>query len=95
MKSDKKILDATCGSRMMWFDKNHPEAIFIDKRKGVFTAYGNEIIVSPDIQVDFKNLPFEDESFYLVVFDPPHSKWLGGNTIDRSMDNYFLIGKLK
>lgn len=32
----KKILDATCGSRMMWFDKEHPETIYTDKRKGTF-----------------------------------------------------------
>lgn len=77
----KKILDATCGSKMMWFDKNHPSVVFTDKRKGVFTAYGKKTIIDPDIQADFKNLPFTDKSFYLVVFDPPHSKWLGGDTI--------------
>lgn len=76
-----KILDATCGSKMMWFDKNNPDVIFTDKRKGSFEAYGNKTIIEPDIQTDFKNLPFADNSFYLVVFDPPHSKWLGGNTI--------------
>lgn len=26
----------------------------------------------PDIIADFTDLPFEDNSFYLVVFDPPH-----------------------
>lgn len=78
---DKKVLDACCGSRMMWFDKINPITVFTDKRKGVFTAYGNETIVEPDYQVDFKELPFENNSFYLVVMDPPHSKWLGDNTI--------------
>ena len=29
---DKKILDACCGSRMFWFDKNNPDVLFIDKR---------------------------------------------------------------
>lgn len=77
----KKILDATCGSKMMWFNKSHPEVIYTDQRKGVFEAYGNETVINPDIQVDFKALPFPTDSFYLVVFDPPHSKWLGGNTI--------------
>ena len=82
MKTDgKKILDATCGSRMMWFNKQHPEAIYTDKREGVFVAYGNETIVKPDVKTDFQNLPFNENSFYLVVFDPPHSKWLGENTI--------------
>lgn len=26
----------------------------------------------PDVVCDFKDLPFDDNSFYLVVFDPPH-----------------------
>ena len=28
--------------------------------------------MTPDTICDFKNLPFDNESFYLVVFDPPH-----------------------
>jgi 23S rRNA G2069 N7-methylase RlmK/C1962 C5-methylase RlmI len=28
--------------------------------------------VNPDIIADFRDMPFADESFYLVVFDPPH-----------------------
>lgn len=31
-----------------------------------------DIHVSPDIQADFRSLPFEQDSFALVVFDPPH-----------------------
>lgn len=33
---------------------------------------GRKLIVKPDIIADFRNMPFDDESFYLVVFDPPH-----------------------
>ncbi len=77
----KTILDATCGSKMMWFDKNHEQAIYTDERNGSFEAYGNQTIIQPDIQMDFRNMDFISESFYLVVFDPPHSKWLGKNTI--------------
>ena len=29
---DKIILDACCGSRMFWFDKNNPAALFVDIR---------------------------------------------------------------
>lgn len=29
---DKIILDACCGSRMFWFNKKHPNAIFADIR---------------------------------------------------------------
>nr|DAH85082.1 MAG TPA: putative AdoMet-dependent methyltransferase [Caudoviricetes sp.] len=28
----KKILDVTCGSRTIWFNKNHPAAIYCDVR---------------------------------------------------------------
>ena len=28
--------------------------------------------ISPDIQADFTNLPFPDNTFTIVVFDPPH-----------------------
>lgn len=28
----KKILDVTCGSRAIWFNKNHPAAIYCDVR---------------------------------------------------------------
>lgn len=29
----KRILDACCGSRMFWFNKNNPDVVFMDKRK--------------------------------------------------------------
>ncbi|MDQ1855733.1 methyltransferase domain-containing protein [Chryseobacterium sp. WLY505] len=77
----KKILDVCCGSKMMWFNKQHPDVMYSDKRKGIFEAYGNKTIVDPDVVADFTNLPFSDNTFYIVVMDPPHSKWLGNNTI--------------
>ena len=33
---------------------------------------GRKLIVKPDVIADFRKMPFDDESFYLVVFDPPH-----------------------
>lgn len=30
--SDKTILDACCGSRMFWFDRNNPDVVFADNR---------------------------------------------------------------
>lgn len=73
---DKKILDVTCGSRTMWFNKNHPNAIYCDKRNaelsGIWGGSKGDCIISPDIQCDFTRLPFENNSFSLVVFDPPH-----------------------
>lgn len=56
-------------------------ALFVDKRSEIVTAKDRDKIrtieVKPDIIADFTNLPFEDSSFYMVVFDPPHLKTLG------------------
>ncbi|EGO63572.1 class I SAM-dependent methyltransferase [Acetonema longum] len=69
----KKILDACCGSRMFWFDRAEPHTVYVDNRETIDTLCdGRQLIVKPDIIADFRNLPFPDNSFYLVVFDPPH-----------------------
>lgn len=80
----KKILDACCGSKMFWFDKQNNDVLFIDKRRETVTAKDSSnkkgirvIDVNPDVVADFTEMPFEDESFYMVVFDPPHLKTLG------------------
>ena len=77
--SNRKILDVTCGSRSIWFDKNHPAAVYCDIRsenqviwKSHDGAEERTCLVDPDIVCDFTALPFEDSSFSLVVFDPPH-----------------------
>ena len=68
-----KILDACCGSRMFWFDKEHPDTTYMDIREEeAELCDGRQLIVAPDLVADFRNMPFEDESFYMVVFDPPH-----------------------
>jgi SAM-dependent methyltransferase len=84
MKPDKFILDACCGGRMFWFEKHHPNALYVDIRKeppGTIQARPN-FNISPDEIGDFRNLRFEDKSFKLVVFDPPHfprkNKSIGG-----------------
>lgn len=69
----KKILDACCGSRMFWFDKNNEKVVFMDNRQESCTLQdGRKLEVNPDVIGDFTNMPFDDETFYLVVFDPPH-----------------------
>ena len=81
MKTDKKILDACCGSRMMWFDKCCSEALFMDiRREELIACDGRHIKVDPDIVGDFRAMPFDDESFRLVVLDPPHLRKLGGTS---------------
>ncbi|WP_239928529.1 SAM-dependent methyltransferase [Anaerolactibacter massiliensis] len=77
-EDNKLILDMTCGSRTMWFDKNEPHTVYCDKRKETlynvwrYDKSERKLIVNPDIQCDFTDLPFNDNSFTLVLFDPPH-----------------------
>ncbi len=74
------ILDMTCGSRMFWWDKHNPLATFVDKRHESFTTKDKGVVsgirtveIKPDIIADWtKRLPFEDNTFHMVVFDPPH-----------------------
>lgn len=76
-----RVLDACCGSRMFWFDKKNPEAVFIDKRdESHILCDGRALEISPDFTSDFTSLPFEDDSFYVVVFDPPHMDNLGDSS---------------
>ena len=76
---NKKILDPCCGSKMFWFDRNNPDVEFCDIRKLDKTEFypGRYIEINPDTICDFTNLPFQDNEFYLVVFDPPHLKQAG------------------
>ncbi|HFK5598831.1 methyltransferase [Elizabethkingia anophelis] len=79
--TDKIILDACCGSRMFWFDKENPDVLFQDIRKEEhILCDGRTLKVNPDIQADFRDMPYQDGAFKLVVFDPPHMKTLGKNS---------------
>ena len=75
---NKHILDMCCGSRMFWFDKTNPAVVFADIREEEKTLCdGQQLSVKPDIIADFRSLPFQDNTFSLVVFDPPHLHTLG------------------
>jgi ubiquinone/menaquinone biosynthesis C-methylase UbiE len=77
----KRVLDMACGSRMFWFDKKNDETIFVDQRdEDHILCDGRELHIHPDIVADFTSLPFENESFNLVVFDPPHLVNVGKNS---------------
>ena len=81
MKTEKLILDACCGPRMMWFDKRNPQAVFMDIRdEEHILCDGRSLEVHPDVIGDFRSIPFEDATFRLVVFDPPHLVRLGDNS---------------
>jgi len=67
------VLDACCGPRMMWFNRTDPRAVFVDRRRGKYDlSDGRTLDVNPDHLADFSALPFADNSFALVVLDPPH-----------------------
>lgn len=73
------VLDACCGSRMFWFNRDDPRAVFGDIRAerhsltdSSSSGGARELIIAPDVQMDFRAIPFPDATFHLVVFDPPH-----------------------
>jgi len=62
----------------------------MDKRRGTHELTdasspggSRTLVVAPDVVADFTAMPFPDESFRLVVFDPPHftrngaTGWIG------------------
>ncbi len=66
---------------MFWFDKNNQNTIYMDNRElEDVLCDGRKLEVKPDIVADFRNIPFKNNSFYLVVFDPPHLLKIGENS---------------
>lgn len=57
-----QVIDVTANTRKMWKGVDWPSVTFSDIDPSV----------APDIIADFRALPVEDESFDIVVFDPPH-----------------------
>ena len=71
---DKFILDVCCGGRCFWFDKQHPNTLYIDNRvreKGHSDDRFNHCI-KPDRVMDFRNLEYKDKTFKMIIMDPPH-----------------------
>jgi SAM-dependent methyltransferase len=83
-KFPKIILDACCGGRMFWFDKENHNVLFADQRVMEPKVVGNGKNARtrkclPDKVMDFRNMDVPDQTFRLVVFDPPHL-FLGENS---------------
>ncbi|WP_236762664.1 class I SAM-dependent methyltransferase [Agrobacterium tumefaciens] len=64
---------------MFWFERSDERAVFGDIRREHHTLSdrsspggSRELVIDPDQQIDFRNLPFDHDTFHLVVFDPPH-----------------------
>lgn len=77
----KQILDVCCGGKSFYFDKNNPLVEFCDIRKeSHILCDGRSLEILPDTICDFRNLPFQDESFSMVIFDPPHLQIVGDNS---------------
>ena len=66
---------------MFWFDRRQPDTVFGDVRSEliVVTDRSHDAVdgtrtlsIDPDVLMDFRELPYPDGSFKLVVFDPPH-----------------------
>lgn len=76
-----KILDATCGFKGIWYQKNHPFVTFMDKRKGNFRFSDTNDYklskdrcykINPSVVSEWKDAPFPNNHFDMVIFDPPH-----------------------
>lgn len=68
-----KVLDACCGGKMFWFDKNNPLTTFCDIRQIDTVLCDNRVFrIQPDLIEDYKQLSFRNNTFDMVVFDPPH-----------------------
>lgn len=66
---------------MFWFDKENENVVFMDKRQEYEKlSTGHIINVNPNVIGDFRDMPFKDNSFYHVVFDPPHLLNAGDNS---------------
>ena len=74
----KNILDPCSGPRMFYFNKADPRVLFGDIRDETHTLCdGRTLNISPDQVMDFRALPFADDSFQIVIFDPPHLRKAG------------------
>lgn len=78
------ILDACCGGRQFWFNKENPNVLYADQRvmEPKVVGSGKDARVRkclPDKVMDFRNMDIGDKTFKLVVFDPPHL-FLGENS---------------
>ncbi len=70
----KLILDPASSMRSFYFDKKDDRVLFGDIRvkETHLLTNGQTIHIEPDEVMDFRAIPYPDETFKVVVFDPPH-----------------------
>ena len=70
----KLILDPASSMRAFYFDKQDNRVVFGDIRENEthLLTNGQTITIKPDQVMDFRAIPYPNESFQCVVFDPPH-----------------------
>jgi len=93
MTEQPLILDATSSFRRMWLDKENPWTVFMDLRSNTKIHEdwkANMIQKHRDtnigfakltVQADFSHLPFKDNTFPHINFDPPQLIHLGKTSI--------------
>ena len=78
MSAYQPVLDPACGGRMVWFDKSDDRVLFGDVRDESWELCdGRRFDVKPDMLMDYRDLPFPDGTFRMVVLDPPHLRNAG------------------
>jgi SAM-dependent methyltransferase len=82
MTDNKAVLDATAGGKHIWHEdmKGSDKVVFCDRRvvaPGEIEQQPNWS-VQPDIAADYRCLPFSENTFDLICFDPPHRVRDGG-----------------
>ncbi len=77
---------------MMWFDRQDQRVLFGDIRSEDHTLCDGRVFnITPDINMDWRSMPFPDGHFRLVVFDPPHLVRAGRDSWMRA--KYGVLGE--
>lgn len=77
------IVDVTANKRRMWKGLDTSSVVFCDL----------DPAMKPDVTLDFKSLPFRDNSVALLIYDPPHLPAAAGT--DASHEQYVIDYGLK
>lgn len=77
LRDGMKIADVTWGKGVFW------KLINLSR----FDFHKSDLITCPDTPYDFTNLPYKDEDFDTVVFDPPYAHNPGKMMVDANYKN--------